>query len=175
MTLPDEVRERVVSYISHQAQKDLGAIRGLIEDGRGRLLAQLDGLSEEQAAFRPGADQWSVVEVLRHVAAAERWAAGIAAGLARGRSPDDERRAGDQGTEAVASLADGRRTIEESHREMLAVVDALPAEPDAQATADHPFFGPLTCKQWLVFQRVHDLDHCGQIEQIRAAPGFPGR
>ena len=42
------------------------------------------------------------------------------------------------------------------------------------ATFDHPFFGPLNCKGWVAFQRLHDADHIGQIEQIKASAGYPG-
>ena len=30
----------------------------------------------------------------------------------------------------------------------------------------HPAFGPLSWREWLLFMRVHDLDHMRQIEAI---------
>jgi len=41
------------------------------------------------------------------------------------------------------------------------------------ATAFHPFFGDLTCKEWAAFVYVHSRDHADQIEKVKAAPRFP--
>ena len=54
-----------------------------------------------------------------------------------------------------------------------ALVAALPDDAPLDGTVDHDFFGGLHCKAWYLFQRVHDLDHAGQIAQIQAAPGYP--
>jgi hypothetical protein len=35
------------------------------------------------------------------------------------------------------------------------------------------FFGPLHCKAWYLFQRVHDIDHANQINAVKEAPGYP--
>ena len=34
---------------------------------------------------------------------------------------------------------------------------------------DHPFFGPLNWREWLLFLRVHDLDHARQVASINEA------
>jgi hypothetical protein len=31
----------------------------------------------------------------------------------------------------------------------------------------------MNCRQWAVFQRVHDADHAPGIGKIKATPGFP--
>jgi hypothetical protein len=36
---------------------------------------------------------------------------------------------------------------------------------------EHPFFGPLNWRETLLFMRLHDLDHAGQLKQIAAALG----
>ena len=45
------------------------------------------------------------------------------------------------------------------------------AEPDSrlEGTVEHPFFGPLNWRQTLLFMRIHDLDHAGQLQAIAAA------
>jgi hypothetical protein len=30
----------------------------------------------------------------------------------------------------------------------------------------------VNCKGWLAFQRLHDADHIGQLEQIKATVGY---
>ncbi|MBI3108360.1 MAG: DinB family protein, partial [Candidatus Rokubacteria bacterium] len=45
------------------------------------------------------------------------------------------------------------------------------ADPGARldATIEHPFFGPLNWRETLLFMRLHDLDHAGQLRNIAAA------
>jgi len=47
----------------------------------------------------------------------------------------------------------------------------LGADPAARlaATVEHPFFGPLNWRETLLFMRLHDLDHAGQLQKIAAA------
>ena len=47
----------------------------------------------------------------------------------------------------------------------------LRADPTARldATVEHPFFGPLNWRETLLFMRLHDLDHAGQLQKIAAA------
>ena len=47
----------------------------------------------------------------------------------------------------------------------------LAAEPTArlEATVEHPLFGPLNWRETLLFIRLHDLDHAGQLQKIAAA------
>ena len=168
VTISDDVRERLVSYLKHQAEKSPEAIRGLVEKGHAQLLDRIDGLSEEQAAFKPEPDVWSVVEVLQHAAPAKRWVANLCVTLARGATPE---RGG--GNATYASLAEARSALEAAHTELLAFVDGLSPDVNVEARYEHFVFGALNCLEWAAFQRVHDGDHAGQIDQIRAATGFP--
>ena len=45
------------------------------------------------------------------------------------------------------------------------------ADPMARldATIAHPFFGPLNWRETLLFMRLHDLDHAGQLTKVAAA------
>jgi hypothetical protein len=47
----------------------------------------------------------------------------------------------------------------------------LRAEPTARldGTVEHPFFGPLNWRETLLFMRLHDLDHAGQMQKIADA------
>ena len=50
---------------------------------------------------------------------------------------------------------------------------ALAADPGARLaeTVEHPMFGPLNWRETLLFMRLHDLDHAGQLQQIATALG----
>ncbi|OGO50343.1 MAG: hypothetical protein A2148_06700 [Chloroflexi bacterium RBG_16_68_14] len=181
VTIPDEVRERIRAYLAHQAAKEPAEIRSIVQQGHDQLFGALDGLSAEQAIFKPGPDDWSVLEVLGHAVQSERGVARICGLLARGETPAGF---GDEGearprpginpaTKSFPSLAEARPALEEAHQELLAFIDALSSEADVETRYEHGFFGLLNCREWAVFQRLHDGDHAGQIEKIKSARGYP--
>ena len=171
----DDVRQRLVAYLEHQAEKDAPALIELIEEARGRLAALLDGVSAEQAAFRHAPDQWSIADVLRHVTAAEEHVAPVVESLARGAVPESRRTTGSQTPEEGQPLEVLIERLRAARAELLKTVQGWPSEPDLSSKSEHPFFGLLNCKAWVAFQRLHDADHLGQIEQIKAAEGYPAR
>lgn len=179
-TVPDEVRERVVSYLKHQASKSAQEIKEAVREGHEGLLAVLDGTSEGQARFKPSVEVWSVLEVLQHVATTKRELALLCTALARsetyrGLGPEGEKAATQDGISRMQfrSLAEARSATESTHGELMAFIDSLTPEADLDARYSHFIFGALNCREWAVFQRLHDGDHARQIEQIKAAPGFP--
>jgi hypothetical protein len=69
-----------------------------------------------------------------------------------------------------------RRPAEEWWQRLTADREALfarvlAADPGRhlEAAIEHPFFGPLTWRETLLFVRLHDLDHAGQLRKIAAA------
>ena len=177
-TAPDEVIERVGGYIRHNASKEPQAIRELVQRGHEQLVGLIDGLSEEQARFKPAADKWCVLELLRHVVSAKRGVARICAQLARGEQPTDFRGEGEEqdgvmGSREFVSLAEAREALEAAHDQLLAFVDGPLAEANVDLRFRHFLFGELSCREWAAFQRVHDGDHAAQIEQIKSAQEFP--
>ena len=167
----DDVKKRVLSYIAHQSEKEPEAIAGVVEQGHDQLVGLIEGLSEEQATFKPSAEDWSVLEVLRHVVGSKRGVARRCSVLARGEASASFEPADEVG--AFASLSEARAALDAGHQELLSSVRALTPDANVGVTFDHPFFGALNCREWAVFQRVHEGDHAGQIEQIKAADGFP--
>ena len=177
-TAQDEMIDRITSYIKHNAQKEPAALRELVQQGHAQLAGLLDGLSDAQATFKPGADDWCVLEVLQHVATAKRGVARICTRLAAGETLAGTGREGDEqdgvmGPKTFSSLAEARDVLESAHQELLDFVEGLSATVDLDARFNHFLFGDLNCREWAAFQRVHDGDHSNQIEQIMAAPGFP--
>ena len=165
--------QRVLSYVNHQAAKGPEELQRLIERTVSEFDERLDGVSEEQARFKPAADAWSVIEVLRHLSSVTAGTARLAAGLARG---DVTSPSGDVGAEPGAdagTLASLRGRMADAWAAVRQSLDGMPAEPDVSSTFSHPFFGDLNCKQWLAFARVHAIDHAQQIDKIKAAPDFP--
>ena len=177
MTTDQEVRERVRSYVGHQAAKEPAAIRQLVQRAHDQLLGLIDGLSDDQASYKPGPDEWCILDVLRHVEESKRGIAAIAAALAQsetpGQTPTELGRIGTIESAPFSSLAEARSALDASHGELLAFIDTIASQTNLEASSPHPWFGEHNCKEWAVFQCLHDRDHAGQIEQIKSAPGFP--
>jgi uncharacterized damage-inducible protein DinB len=167
VVLPDEVRQTVTSYLAHQGRKDASAIAEVIERERRRLVDVLAEVSQEQAEFVPSPGQWSIRDVVEHVAAAERGVVEIIARLAGAAAPPE-------GPSATGrSLTELRQHLTAVRAQLLSLVERLPQDANLDAKHDHPFFGPLNWKEWLAFQRVHDGDHIEQIEAIQGSPSYP--
>ena len=178
--VPDDVRERLVSYLKHQASKGTEDIKDAVREGHDGLVSVLDGISEEQARFKPTEEVWTVIEVLQHAATVKRGVAHLCATLARGEryqslGPEGEDPSAQDGITLMRfhSLAEARAATESAHEDLMAFIDGLSPEANLDTRFKHFIFGALNCQEWAVFQRVHDGDHERQIEQIKAAPGFP--
>ncbi len=169
---------RAKSYIERTSQGEAAAIRNAVEQGHEQLGALVDGLSSEQATFKPASDVWSVLEVLRHVVTAKHGVARICERLARGETVSGFGAEGERQQDGVmgrdfASLAEAREAMDAAHNKLLAFIDGPLATGNLDARYKHFIFGDLNCREWAAFQRVHDGDHSGQIAQVKSATGFP--
>src|SRR5689334_17546264 len=82
----EDVRERVVSYIQHQAQKPRNEIADMVAESQGRLLAILHSHDDASASKPEAPGEWSLLELTRHVVSAEEGVARLVERLARGET-----------------------------------------------------------------------------------------
>jgi hypothetical protein len=168
--MPDDVRDRVTSYIQHQGTKSREALIDLVRTSQGRYAGAVSGAGEELSARKPAPEEWSLRELTRHVITTEDFVSDLIAAVARGQQPP-ERRGGlgmmreDDGRPYSALLDD----LQAVNAKMLETIGALPEQPDVSIKPAHPFFGPLNCLEWAAFQRVHDEDHVQHAGKILAA------
>jgi len=173
-----EMADRIRSYIQHNATKEPASIRDLAQKGHAQVIGLIEGLSPEQVSFKPSADDWAVLETLRHVVAAKRGVARACVRLARGEQVaglggEGQEQDGVMGRD-YASLGEVREAMDAAHAELLTFIDGLTSsQPDVETRFEHFIFGALNCREWAVFQRVHDGDHSNQVQQITSAPGYP--
>lgn len=175
---PADVVAKVTSYIKHNATKEPASLHDLIQAGHDRMAALIDGVSPEQASFRPSADDWSMLQLMHHVVSAKGGVARICKRLATGESIPGQGREGDEQDGIVrgdgfTSLADARDAMDAAHQELLAFIDGRLPSANTETRFNHFVFGDLNCAEWAAFQRVHDGDHANQIEQIKSARGYP--
>ncbi|RJQ07736.1 MAG: DinB family protein [Dehalococcoidia bacterium] len=173
----EDPRMRVRGYLLAQAEKnDFAALWPKVMEQRGALLAAFAEFSEVQAAFRPSSGEgegvWGAADLAQHLAASTRNVMGIVEALARGTdAPEDP--IGTLGDSPYGSFVEARKALFDVSLEFAALTGRLPASPDLDMTVEHAFFGPLNCRAWFLFQRVHDTDHINQLAALRATEGFP--
>ncbi len=169
----DDIRERILAYIRGQASRPREELVELVADRQREYVAAIAEVSDNVASKSPGAGEWSLRELTRHVILAQDSVAGIIESLGRGEAlPGDTlgepgSMLNDDGRAFVEYLAELRAT----NARMLDVIRSLPASPDLTATARHPWLGSLTCLEWAANERVHDADHVQHARKIRAAVG----
>lgn len=168
-----------------------------LEDARAEVLREVEGLSQAQSAWRPGARDWSIGEVIDHLAIAEvatgklttKLTKEAAAGGAPAVFPHDLAEfvalpaavtgaadappavwptAGKPFAELLATL---RATRERSRQSF----DRLAACDPRRLRFKHFRFGDLDLAQWWRLTAEHDRVHLAQIRDIKRAPGFPAR
>lgn len=173
----DEV-QRVSSYLLGQAEKYTWlALWPRVVAARLDFLGTLDRVSAEQAAWKPGAADWSIEEVAQHVLDGSIRNADLISRMAFGEEPNlspQEIGAIDPAQrEAQLGWDDLVNALRDDSRRFANVIDGLPEPPAFEPTRAHPFFGPLHARGWYMFQRVHDLDHVNQVNDIKATEGYP--
>lgn len=166
---------RIRSYLTVQAAKL--APREIVDKVQAAM-GQLRAVAETVPAARfhepPAPGEWSANEVMAHVVEAGRHFGGAVVRLLDGLPPGAPRDAPARDT-ASRPLDTWWTLLEQDRGPLFARV--LAADPAARldATVEHAFFGPLNWRETLLFMRLHDIDHAGQLQKIAAAllPGRP--
>ena len=166
-----------------------------LDQQRAALRQAVDAIPASLRERRPGADRWSVSEVIEHLALSERRIAdrlkaalaAASAGAPAAASSVSPIETGAVDPAQVARLADrtqrfktsdalepkGAMTVEQAWTELEAVradVVRMTRESDAfplsEPIAPHPRFGPWNFRQWVAFVGGHDARHADQIREM---------
>lgn len=171
----DEQR-RIKSYLQAQGAKlSPGEIIDKVRAAMADLRAAGATVPPDRFGERPAPDEWSGHDVMAHVVSSGRSFGERIVHILDGRpvaSPathgDRESSAPRHTAEEWAALLDGDRTP------LFERVQRANPQAGLDATIEHPFFGPLNWRESLLFLRLHDLDHAGQLQKIGAAFGARG-
>lgn len=165
-----EEQQRVHSYLTSQGEKytwlDLWV---KVLGPRLQLIETLDGLTESQAGARTSADEWTILEALRHEIAVTRSTLHTIERLTGVTVSDSSQELDPAGL----SFAELRRELILNGTQFGTLAATLPEDVPINETVPHGNFGELHCRAWYIFQRIHDVDHVTQFRAIRAAPDFP--
>ena len=117
----------------------------------------------------PAAGEWSANDVLGHVVSTcNDIYAGILGALeagVRARALPDALRHEQAGKRPSAWWDE----LSVAREALFARLETAAGDEHLDAVWAHPFFGDLNWREWLLFLRIHDLDHAGQIVAIVAS------
>ena len=160
---------RVRSYLATQATRRPPAqLVEALREAHHQFLTALAAVPD--AAFRtiPREGEWSAADVLAHVrtiaAFDERSICGV---IERGEQPpnvDDALEQAPTNATREHMLAD----IEALRERLIAVVMQADPQVHLDIVWGHNEFGNMNWREWLLFARVHTLDHTRQMQAISA-------
>jgi hypothetical protein len=165
-----------------------GVLRARLEENGEKWLASIRDVSEEQAQFSPGEGQWNILQVAEHVAVAERQMLAMWKKVMQpGTSPREKDQTiiaaqGDRNQKREAPerslpigrflrLRDAEGEFELNRQNSISAL--LVAEGLRDKVVEHPLAGLVDGYQLFLVMAMHPLRHVYQVEEIKAAPGFP--
>ncbi|MEO8540713.1 MAG: DinB family protein [bacterium] len=172
MTMPASEAERVRGYLIAQANKM--SIPDLVEKVRTDCAPLAEaGAAVPAAKFndRPAEGEWSAAEVWTHVLEmSEHGARAITGIVDSGQLPDRVRDAISGKTRAgLTTSADYLREYQAIREPLYERVLQANGDEHLDVKMNHPMFGDFSWREWLLFMRVHDLDHMRQFQAISVA------
>lgn len=176
MTARNAAFERVRGYLQAQAAELTTAeIVARLRAQSALLWQAAFALPDGSLRVRPGAEEWAAAEVLTHVLDwNDRCSGMIEDIIATGAPPAPVRDELHHEQRAdLATVADYEREWLERRERLYGQVCAARGDEHLDVRLEHFMFGPLNWREWLLFMRIHDKDHTGQLQQISAAPAGP--
>lgn len=172
--MPEENKEtraeeiaRVRGYLASQAMKRTPAqLVDTLREAHQQFLAAAAAVPDPLFREAPGDGEWSAADVMGHmliIAAIDETA--IPGVIERGEQPPD---IVDLISPAPADMTREQMLAElERLRERL-IASVLKADPAAHLNIlwSHNEFGSMNWREWLLFARVHTLDHTRQMQSI---------
>lgn len=171
-----------------------------IDRTRASLLRTAEGLTDEQLAFRPSSDKWSIAQLFDHLSIVEgsvlRVIRRVLANAEESAPPRAEGAPFEpvsveefvERTRAVKidapggvrpadsrPLVDSVRALSDSRAALHALRPRLERADGHAVSFPHPAWGPLNLYQWLLFVGAHEARHIAQIEALKEAMNSEGR
>jgi hypothetical protein len=171
------------------------AIWNDMQQTRTQVLAELNGLNQGQADWRPAPNDWSIGETLNHLIIAETNTGKLTTKLVReaetagALAPYPVEVARFEGAPAASDepakapqvvWPEHGRLLPQLVSDMKAVRERSRQSIERIATLDprrlvfkHVHLGDLNIAQWWMLQARHDGTHLKQLRDVKASPGFP--
>ncbi len=168
----DEEQQRIRGYLQTQAAKlSIADLADKVRNDMEQVHLAATAVPAARFCEQPGAAEWSANEVMAHVLDSAR------AGTTAIRRVIDTGSVPPPATDQVRKTATEQNAQEwwdalvADRQSLFQHVNAANGDEHLDVTWEHPFFGPLNWREWLLFQRIHDLDHARQLQAITATMG----
>ncbi|WP_077324920.1 DinB family protein [Virgibacillus siamensis] len=157
----------------------------LNERARTALLAEAEGVSDDNLNKQPAEDRWSMKQILEHLYLMEGTIAKI---IKHQLEEGEERETSDRPIELTvnrskkveapdflqpssdyAGLDDLVRKLEASHKQLAEIVLMADEQALKERIYPHPEFGQLSLEQWIPFLAYHEMRHTEQIKEVKQA------
>ncbi len=179
--------------------KKLQEIQDSITEDRQVLINAVSGLSSNQLDYKRAEDQWSISDILHHLALTGEASAKLGVFMLKQAEemnvppdPTPDQSVLDcldsfgqkiRGMKAQApdrvvprsqiTVEESLAKLDQSRQEMLAEFEQLSKYDLTHLVRPHPVGGDFHMYQWLLIAGRHERRHVGQIEKIKASPDFP--
>lgn len=176
------------------AANDNQKIAKELERTQARLLASVEGLSDEQWNFKAAPDRWSIGECVEHITASEPFIRNMIGAAMKKELTAEAVKAGTQKDEMISKgLVDRSQkfkapepliptnrfpfqaaAIEAFKKERAATIALATGDVNLRTHGDNHFlFGPLDAYGWFLFLSGHSERHTLQIDEVKAHADFP--
>jgi hypothetical protein len=168
-----EGRDAIQAYVNQHTAQGLPHVLDLMTEDHNLILRLIGDLTEDEAMTVTPADEWRIVDAMKHLSASLDRSRDRLQKLSSGqpfRPPPGAGGPGGMGSADYASFSDLRRAYIDGMAAILAVVRNADPSKGLELTADHPQFGSFNWMGWALYSHhVHTHDHVGQIENIKQA------
>ena len=167
---------RVRSYLASQAMRRTNIqLVETLQQAHQQFLAAVNTVPDTLIRITPRAGEWSTLDVLLHMRTIASFdLSSFSSVLVRGEKPPDVL---DVLTPAppemtrTSLLAD----LEYLRTQLIALVLSATVDAHLDLTWNHSEFGAMHWREWLLFARVHTLDHTRQVQSIAATLAQEGK
>ena len=178
--------------------KKMQELTDAISRSRQSLLKHVDGLSDAQLSYKPDDGEWSLNDILHHLALTDEangklTSRALKHAQERNAPPDPtpdesalhclDAAVGSLNTRAQApdfvrpkshlSAPESLARLAASRERMLQSIEQLCVYDLTQLKYPHPVLGELDMYQWILIAGGHEGRHVAQIKRIKAEPRFP--
>jgi len=174
MTTPPAEAERVRSYLVAQAAKlSLPQLAEKLRTDAAPLAELANAVPTERFRDEPPGGGWSAAQVWDHIVTTSETVARAIEAILESRTPPS----------AISDLIDAAtkyelpdgpsyyREFNERREQLLERVLQASGDENLDVKVPHAWFGDLNWREWLLFLRIHDIDHIGQLREIAARLG----
>jgi uncharacterized damage-inducible protein DinB len=163
-----------------------------LNSGRDEFLASVEGMTEEQAAAKPGTG-WSILECAEHVATVEE---NLRRRLMERATPTESEMSREREAFIAAAAANRARKIQAPevarpcgrfttlreavecfcrNREQTIAYIASCQDDLRRLTTDHPMIGAASGQEIIILMMAHPIRHAAQIQELRQAQALVPR